>query len=124
MGTYTFRGGYIEDEGGDRCWSQDLVSNLEHERAKARAEVERLKQELAMAQQVSGELCDECGWAMKFPGEPCRCKLEKERDEARNLLANIFDRYACAACSHGKTSPDCPCGFHAAGAYLDRTEKP
>lgn len=25
--------------------------------------------------QVMGELCDACGWAMKFPGEPCRCEL-------------------------------------------------
>ena len=38
-------------------------------------EVERLKNDLAMARQVSGELCEACGWAMKFPGEPCRCEL-------------------------------------------------
>jgi hypothetical protein len=50
-------------------------------------------------------------------------RLRRERDEARELLANVFDRYACAACSHGKTGPDCPCGFYAAGAYLDRTEE-
>lgn len=49
-------------------------------------------------------------------------RAHAERDEARELLAKVFDRYACAACSHGKTAPDCPCGFHAAGAYLDRTE--
>lgn len=38
-------------------------------------EVERLKNDLAMARQVSGELCEACGWAMKFPGESCRCEL-------------------------------------------------
>jgi hypothetical protein len=38
-------------------------------------EVERLTNALAMAVQVSGELCEKCGWAMKFPGEPCRCEL-------------------------------------------------
>jgi hypothetical protein len=42
------------------------------------AEVERLKNDLAMAVQVSGELCEKCGWAMKFPGEPCRCELLAE----------------------------------------------
>jgi uncharacterized protein YhaN len=47
------------------------------ERDESRSQVERLTQELAMARQVSGELCDKCGWAMKFPGEPCRCELEK-----------------------------------------------
>ena len=38
-------------------------------------EVERLTNDLAMARQVSGELCEACGWAMKFPDEPCRCEL-------------------------------------------------
>lgn len=50
--------------------------------------------------------------------------VKKDLIAARELLANVFDRYACAACSHGKTGPDCPCGFHAAGAYLDRMENP
>jgi hypothetical protein len=44
-------------------------------------EVEHLTSDLAMARQVSGELCEACGWAMKFPGEPCRCELLKWRDE-------------------------------------------
>ena len=53
------------------------------------AEVERLREAHAMAVQVSGELCEKCGWAMKFPGEKCRCellaeveRLTGERDEA------------------------------------------
>lgn len=30
---------------------------------------------LCLLKQVSGELCDKCGWAMRFPSEPCRCEL-------------------------------------------------
>lgn len=53
------------------------------------AEVERLKNELAMVVQVSGELCEKCGWAMKFPKEKCRCDLlaEVERLTADPLPA-------------------------------------
>ena len=50
-------------------------------------------------------------------------KAESDRDEARELLATIFDRFACAACSHGKTSPECPCGFHHVGKFLDRVSQ-
>lgn len=32
--------------------------------------------------QTAGELCNACGWAFKIPGEPCRCEVVKERDEA------------------------------------------
>jgi len=31
--------------------------------------------------QVSGQLCDKCSWAMKFPEEPCRCELQQLADE-------------------------------------------
>lgn len=55
-----------------RC--EETVSDLRE----ARDQVERLIQELAMALQVSGELCNNCGWAMKFPDELCRCELEKD----------------------------------------------
>ena len=34
---YTFRGGYIEDEAGDRWWSQELLAKVEQERDEARA---------------------------------------------------------------------------------------
>jgi hypothetical protein len=39
-----------------------------------------------MLKQVSGELCDKCGWAMRFPQEPCRCELEAENAELRKSL--------------------------------------
>jgi hypothetical protein len=72
----------------------------EKERDEARAEVERLTQALAMAEQVSGVLCDDCGWAMKFPNEPCRCEVVKQRDVAyqrgaeamREAAARHFDK--------------------------------
>ena len=36
--------------------------------------------------QTKGELCPKCGWAMKFPEEPCRCELERENAALRSLL--------------------------------------
>ena len=57
-------------------------------------EVERLRAAHAMAVQVSGELCEKCGWAMKFPGEKCRCELlaEVERLHADPLPAAAWVR--------------------------------
>lgn len=85
------------------------------ERDEARAEVERLRQH-------QRECVMECAAHERDAAGARREQAEHDRDEARELLAKVFDRYACAACSHGKTTTDCPCGFHAAGAYLDRTE--
>ena len=58
------------------------------------AEVERLRDAHAMAVQLSGELCEKCGWAMKFPGEKCRCELlaEVERLTADPLPAAAWVR--------------------------------
>jgi hypothetical protein len=36
----------------------------------------------AELEQVSGSMCDKCGFAMKFPDEPCRCELEAALDLA------------------------------------------
>lgn len=47
---YTFRGGYIEDEAGDRWWSQELLAKVEQERDEARAEVAELRRKLASTQ--------------------------------------------------------------------------
>lgn len=47
---------------------------------------------LCMLKQVSGVLCDKCGWAMKFPNddtnteEPCRCELVEENEKLRKVL--------------------------------------
>jgi hypothetical protein len=70
----------IRDSGGQ--WSYPL-----------RETCEQLERELAAAKQIMGELCESCGWAMRFPDQPCRCELEREladmtqrRDE---LLASL-----------------------------------
>ena len=52
---------------------------------------EQLKQKILTLEQVSGTLCDKCGWAMKFPGEPCRCELEEKVKLLRSALDILFD---------------------------------
>lgn len=43
--------------------------------------------------QTKGELCLKCGWAMKFPEEPCRCELERENAALRSLLREAITDY-------------------------------
>jgi hypothetical protein len=64
------------------------------------AEVDRLQNELAVAIQVSGELCDKCGWAMKFPSEPCRCELLQALTDIVNPQHNDKDicSIRCSRC--------------------------
>ena len=50
---YVFRGGYIEDESGERWWSAELLAKTERERDEARAEVERLRNLLIMTPTVA-----------------------------------------------------------------------
>ena len=56
------------------------------------AEVERLRDAHAMAVQVSGEKCEKCGWAMKFPGEKCRCELLAEVERLTAELHRMKSR--------------------------------
>jgi hypothetical protein len=51
--------------------------------------VSQIKFERDLLYQVSGELCDDCGWAMKFPDEPCRCELLAEVEELRKKAKSI-----------------------------------
>ena len=60
------------------------------------AEVERLRDAHAMAVQVSGELCELCGWAMKFPGEKCRCELLAEVERLTAERDTAFARGVAA----------------------------
>ena len=46
------------------------------------AEIDRLTAKLEELKQVSAEVCEVCGWAMKFPTEGC-CKCRVEAAEAR-----------------------------------------
>lgn len=61
------------------------------------AENEELKQSILMLQQVSGILCDKCGWAMKFPEELCRCELEQRV----KMLRDALDQMDINICSAG-----------------------
>jgi hypothetical protein len=42
--------------------------------------------------QTKGELCDKCGWAMKFPDEPCRCELERENKQLRQTVLETLNQ--------------------------------
>ena len=49
-----------------------------------KAEIERL----LLIEQGAANLCDKCGWRMKFPNEECRnCENAKLRDEIERLRA-------------------------------------
>jgi hypothetical protein len=56
------------------------------------ARVSELEDKLAQAEQVSGEYCEKCGWAMKFPGQPCRCELEAQNARLRKALAAEIEK--------------------------------
>jgi hypothetical protein len=45
--------------------------------------------ELAAVKQTMGELCESCGWAMRFPGQPCRCELERELLDLKESIASL-----------------------------------
>jgi FtsZ-binding cell division protein ZapB len=51
--------------------------------------------ELAAVKQTMGELCESCGWAMRFPGQPCRCELERELAAAKDALLKAHKDYGC-----------------------------
>ena len=52
MSTYVFRGGYIEDESGDRWWSAELLAKVEKERDDARAQIAELKDLLSLIRET------------------------------------------------------------------------
>jgi ribosomal protein L40E len=61
-----------------------------------KAEIERL----LLIEQGAANLCDKCGWRMKFPNEECRnCENAKLRDEIERLRA-VLRRISQAP--HGK----------------------
>jgi len=45
--------------------------------------------ELAAVKQTMGELCESCGWAMRFPGQPCRCELERELADLKESITSL-----------------------------------
>lgn len=50
-----------------------------------------MHQKLLEETQTKGVECDKCGWAMKFPDEPCRCELEEKVKLLRSALDTLFD---------------------------------
>jgi Zn ribbon nucleic-acid-binding protein len=61
-----------------------------------------IQNKLWLQEQISGELCDKCGWAMKFPNEPCRCELLEEikklKSEARCDNERNGNKHYCLHC--------------------------
>ncbi len=82
---------HAEGQGGYEVADPETVIGAWREQER---EVERLTNDLAMARQVSGELCEACGWAMRFPGESCRCELVKWRDEWEAFKAHTMEQGA------------------------------
>jgi hypothetical protein len=72
--------------------AEEWVENAPADMRTLLAEVERLRDAHAMAVQVSGELCEKCGWAMKFPGEKCRCELLAEVERLTAELHRMKSR--------------------------------
>jgi uncharacterized OB-fold protein len=58
--------------------------------SECREEIASLETKNAMLQQISGELCEKCGWAMKFPDAPCRCELELENVELKEKMTEAW----------------------------------
>lgn len=55
-------------------------------------EIARLKSKIDEMDQVQGLVCQDCGWAMKFPDEPCRnCECDRLRKvvEAGNEVERL-----------------------------------
>lgn len=86
-------------ESGQPCGFEpcEAYKRLEEENA-------ALRQERDALIQVSADVCPDCGWAMKFPDEPCRnCEVvalrkvvEKADVLAADVLANCED--CCERC--------------------------
>lgn len=64
------------------------------------AEITRLKAKIDEMDQVMGLVCQDCGWAMKFPDEPCQnCECAKLRKvvEAAKWYAQCYDTLFAAS---------------------------
>lgn len=85
-----------------RAAKRNEAALAEYEEQKAKfEEVRQLKDQLAMAVQVSGELCEKCGWAMRFPGEKCRCELVAEVERLTTQVAALEAALTCPASEYG-----------------------
>ena len=60
-----------------------LATNVTKKNIALQKRAEKDEARIAELEQQHGILCDNCGWAMAFPGEPCRCELEAELKELK-----------------------------------------
>lgn len=74
------------------------ANRLNEENARLRDEIDKVMRErdewrdkFHALNQTAGELCNACGWAFMIPGEPCRCEVVKERDEARAEVEKLSE---------------------------------
>lgn len=116
----TFRGGYVEDEAGDRWWSHGLLSQVERERNEARAELAFIQTEYAAANEsdlTRDALCLQLA-ALKHE---LRMATERaaiagrERDEAvaLNQAMNRLRAHGSAKrCACQWEAGDSPCPVH------------
>jgi hypothetical protein len=80
-------------KGSDMTGTQDdltLVYMFGYKNGKdsLKAEIERL----LLIEQGAANLCDKCGWRMKFPNKECRnCENAKLRDEIERLRAALLE---------------------------------
>ena len=67
----------------ERNFLRALKKNHEEDFTRVCKERDEWRDKFHALNQTAGELCNACGWAFKIPGEPCRCEVIRERDEAR-----------------------------------------
>ena len=76
--------------------------------------------------QTKGELCEKCGWAMKFPEEPCRCELERENAalRAERVLVSVHTGKFTTISGRAMICPDCGRALlHEDRAVIDAAQK-
>ena len=62
----------LVDAGAKRKAKKLLTAVAPLIEAQVSAEIEELRSQNDILVQTTAELCDRCGWRMKFPGQPCR----------------------------------------------------
>lgn len=89
------RVGAVYGDGHERAVCERQMTEAANHIEALEAKVERLQ----VVEQTAGDLCPRCGWAMKFPGEPCRCELkaEVERLTAERDNFHVDYRMKCDA---------------------------
>jgi hypothetical protein len=62
----------------------------EAELLRQKALYDDLFERFQVMQQTHGLECSTCGWAMRFPDQPCRCELVEERQELLKVLRMLW----------------------------------